>query len=443
MIFHFIFWKKNLQNPPIGNTGSSSVNMAKWRSTGNLMAETASIGTYGRSQENLANSTDEIVFPISTDTKAKGKSTTKKKTKSLKSNGNKKKQKLSDSAMVEQSVMRTASLPNFLGDTEPFMNQNRINLQSEFLTVNLRHANLPDQNQNIQSNVLETTSQIIQRILGSYGRLQHMEYYSLEQFNQPPNGESLPYNIPPHRVLRPDERPLHILRNIQAKFPRIRSQFHLFLHQDENISLQEELISTQPDYVNITVRKQAPQLVEVNPNGTAKTGRVLRFNLSSLVGENGEGNKNGAPVKVGSQFNSVGPPPNIVLSANRFPDIRPVHCTLLPASSNVDGGSEKNMGGSILISPALDITLRPPGPTAIYLDGKKVVRLTPLRHGCILQLGRSLFLKFLEQGASLETAKPVQERMPKGSMPDLSYQGVYKERNRSSSVSYRVDFCAI
>nr|CDS29225.1 hypothetical protein HmN_000862600 [Hymenolepis microstoma] len=189
--------EKNLQTPPIGSTGSSSsssVNMAKWRSAGNLMAETMSIGTYGRSQENLANSTDEIVFPISTNNKAKGKSATKKKTRSLKSNGNKKKQKMSDSAKVEQAVMRTAALPNFLGDTEPFMNQNRgrMNPQSKSLTINFRHANLPDQSQNIRSNVLETTSQLIQRILGSYSHIQHMEYYSLEQFNHSPNGESLP-----------------------------------------------------------------------------------------------------------------------------------------------------------------------------------------------------------------------------------------------------------
>lgn len=99
------------------------------------------------------------------------------------------------------------------------------------------------------------------------------------------------------------------------------------------------------------------------------------------------------------------------------------------------------MGASILVSPALDITLRPPGPTTIYLDGKKVVRPTALRHGCILQLGRSLFLKFLEQGASLEKAKPVQGGMPKGSMPDLSYQGTYEARSRSSSVRYCDNFC--
>nr|CUU99922.1 hypothetical transcript [Hymenolepis microstoma] len=54
---------------------------------------------------------------------------------------------------------------------------------------------------------------------------------------------------------------------------------------------------------------------------------------------------------------------------NQFPVIRPVHYTLLPVSSNADGGSERNMGGSIPVFPALDITLRPPGPTAIHLDG--------------------------------------------------------------------------
>ncbi|VUZ55140.1 unnamed protein product, partial [Hymenolepis diminuta] len=144
----------NLQNPPIGGANSSSVNMAKWRSAGNLMAETTPIGIYGKSQENLANSTDELVFPVSTDNKAKGKSATKKKTKSLKSNGNKRKQKFSTSSMEEQAVTRTASLPNFLEDSEPFMNQNR---EPESLTINLQRANLPDQSQKIQSNVFETS----------------------------------------------------------------------------------------------------------------------------------------------------------------------------------------------------------------------------------------------------------------------------------------------
>lgn len=75
------------------------------------------------------------------------------------------------------------------------------------------------------------------------------------------------------------------------------------------------MISPQPDYVNISIKKSTPQLVEVNPNGTAKTGRVLRFNLSSLASDEGERSKAGAPIKVGSQFASVGPPPNIILSA--------------------------------------------------------------------------------------------------------------------------------
>lgn len=122
-----------------------------------------------------------------------------------------------------------------------------------------------------------------------------------------------------------------------------------------------------------------------------------------------------------------------------------MHCTLLPASSGVDGGNGESTGASVLISPALDITTRPPGPTNVCLDGRKVVRPTPLRHGCIVQLGRSLFLKFLEQGASLEKTRPVQEHVSKGSMPDLAFQGGHKGwspgkqyRSRTSSVSGKV-----
>ena len=137
------------------------------------------------------------------------------------------------------------------------------------------------------------------------------------------------------------------------------------------------------------------------------------------------------------------------LFQNRFPDIRPVHCTLLPASSAADRGRREGAGASILISPALDITTRPPEPTAVFLDGRKVVRPTPLHHGCILQLGRLLFLKFLEQGSSLDKVKPVQERMPKGSMPDLTYQSTQRaispekqHRSRSSHVGFLIKVTA-
>ncbi|KAM7532954.1 hypothetical protein Aperf_G00000122408 [Anoplocephala perfoliata] len=417
---------RDLQNPPVGGESSNSINMAKWRSAGNLMTEAPSMEAYTRSQEALVNSADELVFPVSTGNNNRGKSAVKKKTKSLKSNGNKKKQNIPASSIGDQAVMRTASLPNFLGNSEPLIGQNP---QAGSLTIMLENANLPDQSQTIASTIFETSSQIIQRILGSYGGLQNTEHYNLEQFNYPPKGESLPYNVPAHRILRPGERPLHILRSIQTKFPRIRCQFQLVLQHNESLSLQEEVISPQPDYVNVSVKKPTPQLIEVNPNGTAKTGRVLRFNLSGLLGEEGERSKAGVPIKMGSQFASVGPPPNILLSANRFPDIRPVHCTLLPASSASDGSNGESMGASILISPALDITTRPPCPTSVHLDGKRVVRPTPLRHGCVLQLGRSLFLKFLEQGASLDKAKPIQERTSKGSMPDLSYQGGYKSKS--------------
>ena len=122
-----------------------------------------------------------------------------------------------------------------------------------------------------------------------------------------------------------------------------------------------------------------------------------------------------------------------------------MHCTLLPASSAADRARRDGAGASILISPALDITARPPEPTAVFIDGRKVVRPTPLHHGCILQLGRSLFLKFLEQGSSLDKVKPINERLPKGSMPDLTSQegrrGPSPEkhyRSRSSLVGFMI-----
>ncbi|CDS43666.1 myeloid:lymphoid or mixed lineage leukemia [Echinococcus multilocularis] len=414
------------RNPPNVGDSSGSINMAKWRSAGNLITETSSVEAYARSQEPIASSSDELVFAVANEgEKNTASGSTKKKSKSLKTNGNiKKRQKMAAALASNQAVIRTSSLPNVFDEPEALMNANHegIDPQTGALTVFLQSANLPTRSQTLKSTVLETSDQIIQRILASYGRLQNLGSYCLEQVNIPTKSENLPYSVPPRRILRTEERPLHILWSIQAKFPRVRTEFHLVLHQDESLSLHEDASSRQQDYANISVRRPAPQLVEVNPNGTAKVGKVLRFNLTGLVQQGGGRQKAGVPIKVGSQFASVGPPPNIVLSANRFPDIRPVHCTLLPASSAVDGEKGESTSAAVLISPALDITTRPPGPTAVCLDGRKVVRPTPLRHGCIVQLGRSLFLKFLEQGTSLEKTRQVHEQVPKGSMPDLTFQ---------------------
>ncbi|VDM30521.1 unnamed protein product [Hydatigera taeniaeformis] len=430
---------RGFRNPPNVGGSSSNVNMAKWRSAGNLVTETSSVEAYARSQDPIANSSDELVFAIDNGKKKKTSlGSSKKKSKSLKASGNmKRKQKLAAEFVDDQGVMRTCSLPNVLDEPEALTNAHResIDSQARALKIFLQSANLPNHSQTLKTTASETSYQIIQRILTSYGRQQNVGSYCLEQVNIPPNSLSLPYGIPSRCILRPEERPLHILQSIQAKFPQIRTEFHLVSRQNGSISPQEDNTSLQRDYVNISVKRPTPQLVEVNPDGSAKFGKVLRFNLTGLV-QQGCGRQNaGVPIKVGSQFASVGPPPNIVLSANRLPDIRPVHCTLLPASSGVDGGKGESTGASVLISPALDITTRPPGPTAVCLDGRKVVRPTPLRHGCIVQLGQSLFLKFLEQGASLEKTRPIQEQAPKGSMPDLTFQGGYK--GRSPEKQYR------
>lgn len=101
------------------------------------MTEAPSMEAYTRSQEALVNSADELVFPISTDNMNMGKSAVKKKTKSLKSNVNKKKQKILSASNEDQVVMRTASLPNFLENSEPSMNQNHNRIEpqgNEFLS---------------------------------------------------------------------------------------------------------------------------------------------------------------------------------------------------------------------------------------------------------------------------------------------------------------------
>lgn len=58
-----------------------------------------------------------------------------------------------------------------------------------------------------------------------------------------------------------------------------------------------------------------PQLIEVTPNGDVKkTGKALKFSLVGLLQPDRDRLKGGTPIKVGSQFSAVGPPPNIALS---------------------------------------------------------------------------------------------------------------------------------
>ncbi len=124
------------------------------------------------------------------------------------------------------------------------------------------------------------------------------------------------YSVPPHRYLRPDERPLHLIRAIQSKYPSIKTELQLTFHQDDSLSLHESSGQEQ-EYVNVAARpkRSTPQLIEVNPNGSAKTGKVLQFNLVGLIQPEKDRQKGGTPIKVGSQFSSVGPPPNIALSS--------------------------------------------------------------------------------------------------------------------------------
>lgn len=100
------------------------------------MTETPSIEAYARSQEPIANSSDELVFAVDNEKKKKTSSgSTKKKSKSLKTNSNlKKKQRSAAEFADDQTVMRTSSLPNVLDEPEVLMNANheRINSQGKF-----------------------------------------------------------------------------------------------------------------------------------------------------------------------------------------------------------------------------------------------------------------------------------------------------------------------
>ena len=97
----------------------SSINIAKWRSAGNLITETSALEPYARSQEALATSSDELVFAVSSDKKAKA---SKKKAKSL----SKKNKTATTTSAVDSTVVRTSSLPNVLDESPgAFLNSDR------------------------------------------------------------------------------------------------------------------------------------------------------------------------------------------------------------------------------------------------------------------------------------------------------------------------------
>ncbi len=145
----------------------------------------------------IGSSTDELFFPIQSQQQQQhpigGNKKDKKKAKEKKSQKGKNKKKVGAEPEQDNSVVRTASLPNFLDEQDPFAGgRSPNNALSGTLTIFLESANLPDGSQKLRTSLQETSAQIINRLLATYGRTQHIDSYCLEQVNIPPRGENLP-----------------------------------------------------------------------------------------------------------------------------------------------------------------------------------------------------------------------------------------------------------
>lgn len=108
------------------------------------MTETSSVEAYARSQEPIANSSDELVFAVDSEKRNETDSgSTKKKSKSLKTSSNmKKKQKPAAESVDDQAVMRTSSLPNVLDEPEALTNETHERISSQGMFLILQDASV-------------------------------------------------------------------------------------------------------------------------------------------------------------------------------------------------------------------------------------------------------------------------------------------------------------
>ncbi|VDP86559.1 unnamed protein product [Echinostoma caproni] len=132
-------------------------------------------------------------------------------------------------------------------------------------------------------------------------------------------------------------------------------------------------------------------------------------------------------IKLGTIDKMVGPPPNILVDRMRHQDIRPVHCTfsVVQASTSASrlripkGGPSNELTAntyqSLLVSPSLDGFAKPPGPAAMRMDGNRITGPILVPPDSVLQLGKSLLLKFVY--SDTDWAEVASEDKSRGSEP--------------------------
>ncbi|VDL90881.1 unnamed protein product [Schistocephalus solidus] len=467
-------WSNRQQQLEVGG-------IAKWRSAGNLLGESSGDASLQpnriRTKNSVASSSDELFFPTDAKSKSlKGKKS-KQKHKGSADEGasssrlwNAKKSKkdlkgVTDGKDHTDAVIRTASLPDFL-ENEPSSGAQQRGSASGTLTIFLDGCDLPDAHRQLKSSSSESAQQLINRLLAIYGL--HTQgfasnSYCLQQINIPPKHERLPLDVPAQVYLHPNDRPLQIMRRSMALYPNIRTELHLANTQDSrgpsddyssqqyvNLPRQpktngseggESLAETEGDGDRLQTAPRhhgLPCLVEVNDDGSFRQNRGLQFVLLGLVHSKEGSSRGGMPIKIGSTLNAVGPTPNILIDPARYPDIRPVHCSLLPNTAATRNGDR----AAVLISPALDISSKPPGLAPVFLNGRKVTGPTPLLEGAVIRLGRHLNLRYIEQPSGV-AEKNKQRTALSGSTPALVSRAPGDVHQRSATLEPRPNSDAV
>ncbi|KAF5406078.1 Ras association domain protein [Paragonimus heterotremus] len=280
----------------------------------------------------------------------------------------------------------------------------------------------------------DTAAKVVHWTLDKYGLSQRLapQDFCLVQVNIPPRGERLPMDM---------ERELTL--HDQDSLLGIRAQLH---HQRENVACIFQIrhrrangpdgrrppapppskprapptaFALPPPSRSRSVGPRAPSslslrieadlfLVEVSGDPThSEKPDGLVASLTALFDRTYPG-----PIKLGVIEKMVGPAPNILVDKNLHPDIRPVHCTFsavlastsgsrmrLPKST-LPGELEAMTQHALLVTPSLDGFAKPPGPAVVRVDGMRITgpMLVPLDG--VIQLGKSLWLRFIQSDIS-------------------------------------------
>ncbi|VDN12529.1 unnamed protein product [Dibothriocephalus latus] len=238
---------------------------------------------------------------------------------------------------------------------------------------------LPDAHRQLKSSVSESAQQLINRLLTIYGlNAQDFEsnQYCLKQINIPAKHERLPLDVPAQVYLHPDDRPLQIMRRSMALYPNIRTELRLINAQDAG-AMGDDASSQQ--YVNI------PQQRKTSDSGDDDEVLEEETEISRDSGRTTPGDRS-----------------------------------------------------AVLISPALDISSRPPGLAPVFLNGRKVTGPTPISEGTVIRLGRHLNLRYIEQPAGTSVAGINKQRSAmSGSTPALVSRTPGDVHQRSATLEPR------